>query len=595
MNLTAQLKAWLIENCGVAEGASDEDFRKAAATAVFVTPDGDAGHLSQDKLSELTADKAAEGAGKLTQILGDLAKGQKAINERLDAIDKGGGDADQLAAAAKATREAIAAMIEGTPPLDSDDLQAAADAKKVAEEKAEEEKAAKEAKDIEHRYDKANSAQLGSKLYAGGDGAYTAVEGHRPNVTMKWAHTQYDDTHKGAHFSERLANGQKSAIGGRVITDIGLGAGGRPLNHPSELDKAVSGAYAKFRIHSQLAHRCPSRLRMTAHDEQLMSYAMHELKWGGVIGGICAGDPHTIEVDNRKLTGLDRKALLDESGGSEGLEIAPIVFDDAIIMYAFLLGELFPLVNVVNLTRGRRVEGAVLAELTLQSGHVEGSAMNLFNTASFVTAFDTPIFAVSGGFEIGLDFITDTPVDIGGIIVEEYGKALLKYLDTQIATGDGTTEPEGVMNASGITAVAFGGVTPTVAAYESILFTVEKRFKSADTRARTVFCSNELSYSRARGIAVGTSDARRVFGMDEESYEVFGHGYKITESMTNTQLFFGNLARYRLYRRQGMTFRVSTEGETLIRKNTMLITLRARYGGQIEDSGAYAASTTLLA
>lgn len=592
MKITALFKAWLIKNCGVSEDASDDDCRKAAAEATFVTPEGDDGYLSQEMLAELTADKAAAGASKLAEALAGITSGMDKINERLDSIKSNSSDADALKATAEAINKTVDKMVSGDVGSGNGDDDAAA--KAAAAKKIADDKAASDAQQIDDKYDKDVASQLGSKFYIGSSagGLSELHVSHADKVNMKWAHTQYSSTKSGAVFPAELGHGGKSPIAGLPIMDGGVN-GTRQLDHPSELDRAVAGAYAKFNVQSQLGVKCPRKFRMTSHDEQLMSYALRDLKWGGVIGGECSGDNGAIGVDCRLLTDFDRKALLDDSvAASGGVEIAPIVFDDAIILYAFLSGELFPLVNVVNITRGRRIEGAVLAELTLISD-TEGTAHNLFTTTGFVTAFDTNIFTVVGGFEIGLEFISDTPIDIGGVIVEQYGRALLKWLDTQIATGDGTTEPEGVMNASGITSVAFASIAPTVTAYEAILFTVEKRFKTADTRARTIFCSNELSYSRAKGIAVGASDARRVFGMDHEDYTLLNHPYRITESMTNTQLFFGNMARYRLYRRQGMTFRTSTEGETLIRKNTMLITLRARYGGQIEDSGAFAVSTTL--
>ena len=74
------------------------------------------------------------------------------------------------------------------------------------------------------------------------------------------------------------------------------------------------------------------------------------------------------------------------------------------------------------------------------------------------------------------------------------------------------------------------------------------------------------------------------------SYKWMGQPYKINESLANTQIFCAILARYRGYRRKGFTLRTSTEGDTLIRANEMLITFTARYGGQLER-GACAATT----
>jgi len=83
--------------------------------------------------------------------------------------------------------------------------------------------------------------------------------------------------------------------------------------------------------------------------------------------------------------------------------------------------------------------------------------------------------------------------------------------------------------------------------------------------------------------------------MTHEDYMMFGRPFSINGSMTNAQIFFGVLPRYRMYRRLGMTMRSSTEGTTLIRRNMLLISSRSRWGGQIEDPGAFAVTTDALA
>ena len=68
--------------------------------------------------------------------------------------------------------------------------------------------------------------------------------------------------------------------------------------------------------------------------------------------------------------------------------------------------------------------------------------------------------------------------------------------------------------------------------------------------------------------------------------------FKINESLTNAQIFYGIMARYRMYRRKGLTVRTSTEGDTLIRANELLIAVMARYGGQVERAACFGVTTT---
>ena len=171
-------------------------------------------------------------------------------------------------------------------------------------------------------------------------------------------------------------------------------------------------------------------------------------------------------------------------------------------------------------------------------------------------------------------------------------------LDTQIVLGDGTTEPEGIFNQTGIVTVAFGSVAPTVGGYEQLLFGVTKQQKKGYDPSRIAFVSNETSYRRMKAIPVSGSDERRVFGegfmgtSGYETYSLMGHPYKIVAAMANTQIAFANFARYRLYRRLGQQMRMSTEGATNIRSNVLLLMTRSRWGGQLEEGASAAVTTT---
>jgi HK97 family phage major capsid protein len=68
--------------------------------------------------------------------------------------------------------------------------------------------------------------------------------------------------------------------------------------------------------------------------------------------------------------------------------------------------------------------------------------------------------------------------------------------------------------------------------------------------------------------------------------------YKINESLTNAQIFYAIMGRYRMYRRRGLTMRTSQEGDTLLRNNELLMVAMARYGGQMERGATIARTTT---
>jgi hypothetical protein len=77
-----------------------------------------------------------------------------------------------------------------------------------------------------------------------------------------------------------------------------------------------------------------------------------------------------------------------------------------------------------------------------------------------------------------------------------------------------------------------------------------------------------------------------------DGYTWMGRAFKVNESLLNSQIFYAIMGRYRMYRRRGLTIKNSVEGDTLIRRNEMLMVCMARYGGQLERGAAAAVTST---
>lgn len=576
MKLTVKLKSWIVRNTDTKASASDEDFKKAAGEALV------SGILDVDELKSLSMDEDDEEAEAfhmtmkgITDVLQDI---KASLNKDDDDDLDGEKDSD------KDDKEGSKMECAKCKATVMADAKGGYTCKKCGYMQK------PEGKDYSGN-DKGGKKSGPSEFEKmvtriGGRGGMYYEEGDEKSfdIRVKEAAEQYDDTKSTMTYPEYNSKGHSHAFAGQPMRDFSDGQS-RVINEPSDLDKAVSGAFAKFLVNSaKIRSKSLAFMQLPDHDKELLMHAMQKMNWGGSSDG---GD--LADIKNRRLTPHEQKALIDD-GTSGGLEAAPIVFDDMVIQTPLLNGELFPLVNTVPLDRGRRIEGVATGTVTGSWGGVDDTAISLFNTASYVSAFDTTIFRWEGAVRIGLDFLSDTPIDFGQHFTQQYGERLLEDLDDVIATGNGTTQPEGIMNKSGTTSVAFGGTT-TLGNYESLRFGVAKPEHKANLMRTAVFCGTETSYQRARAIPVGASDARRLGGMDYDSYKWMERPYKINESLSNAQIFYAILGRYRMYRRRGLTIRTSTEGDTLIRNNEMLMVAMARYGGQLER-GAVAAVTS---
>lgn len=354
---------------------------------------------------------------------------------------------------------------------------------------------------------------------------------------------------------------------------------GREVELPSELEFAKAGALFKL-----FAKKQGLPCELTDHERELVEASFRD-PWCGMIGSQW----------KTGIDGLRVKTLLTDAT-SGGTYVVPEWFDEDVITTPLLSGELAPMITWKDVPRGTAVEGASIGNPTVSWGTAEGSQISLFDTDSLIGEVNTTIYPVAGSVEVGRDHLADSPVDVGRTLMENLGRSMAAEIDKVIAGGSGTSRPTGIQNAAGISSVTpsgGAGADQTVADYEGLIFAVGKQYRTG-AGARCAFLANDTTYSRARGIAVGATDQRRVFGMETSthaSYTILGYPFKIQNDLTNPYIFFGDMSKYRMYRRKGMEVRWVTEGKELARKNLALLLVRSRMGGRVVDSNAFAKIT----
>ncbi len=424
---------------------------------------------------------------------------------------------------------------------------------------------------------------------------------------VKGVEELYSKSKTAAIASTKCADGERASghpFAGRQVRSPGTN---RLLDLPSELDMAVTGAFWKLKLNQGWkGNEMPAGLRMTEHDRDLVAYALHHMKWTGEKqmatedGGFA-----DVEIRDRLLTPSEIKStqLLDDgapsssyslSGGTSGGSLVPLVFDDAIVTIPVLHGELFPHVDLHSLPMGRRIVSDQIANPTVSWGTAEGSAITPFTTDNFVTELDSTVYPIVGAFELGLDFMEDTPVAIGSKIIEIYGYKHLEALDNVIALGtSANSQPTGIIGSAGVTSISSvlgAGGSMVVGDLEALMFGVPKATRLSQG-GRTIYFSNDTMYRRVRAIPQGENDARRVFGMTHADYTVMSRPYKVQNDIPDGNIVFANMAYYRMWRRRGLDVRVITEGITLGYKNTQVIIVRARWAGRPVLGSAFAVMT----
>lgn len=544
MTLTKALKGFISEKCGVAADAADDVFRKALGDGVAN------GTLDIAKVQELSAKSQSDGESKVRGIVADELK---------NALT----NPDVLGAIAKAMGGKVGGDGGSTPTP------------------------ATGATGGEGLATKAFSTAAG-RPDGTGEGDPYAGRIEVKSVVERFAHTPSNLT-----YDQSPNVFLKSAFGGQQVFSGNPSYGGYALETPTPRTKAIAGAWFKKLVGGafrQAGMAVPRTWALNEQDQMLIKHAIHECQFVGSLPDQYGGE---VYLTGQKLhSDMWRKTLLDDST-SGGLEAVPIEFDAAVILTPVLSGELFPLVDVRNVNR-RRIEATAIGNPTVTWGGASGTSISLFNTDSFISAFDNNIHVVDGAMELGNDFLADSPLDVAGIVQDNYGKVFRQQLDHVIATGDGITQPEGLFTASGVATVTpagGAGTAPQVGDYEGLMHGIAKEYQQEaglPPNSRMVFIGTQTSYQRARSIPVDSSnDARRIFGQDNQmDYRLMGLRYSINSSLTNAQIGCFCLNRYRMYRRLGFTVQIAANDAQSLRRNTQTIVVRGRFGGSLEKAAA---------
>ena len=420
-------------------------------------------------------------------------------------------------------------------------------------------------------------------LGLGIDASYMEPEGDRMGDKAKGGSTA--DRVRVKDPSERYS--AKRYEGRHVKTGQPVVYGGAPVMTPSELDKAKIGVLLK-----QMARKAgffTSGPALTEHERSLLAEMVEKEAW------FEPADDRQLGATPAKVDNV--KALLDDTV-SGGVFVAPMVFDAATIQYPLLNGELFPFVDLKEMAGGRRIQTAAIGNPTVSWGVPPGTAVQEFNTSSLITPISGTVYDGQCAVEISNNLQFDSPVDVGAELIERIGQRMLSELDRVVAGGNGTSEPQGFLNASGLTTIqtdASSNGPPTVGDYEGLIFAVPKQYRRADFNP--CFVANDVSYRRARSISVGPGDERRVFGMDHQEYKLLEYPYRVVNldpsagGIANGTAAFACLRRYRLWRSPAFSQQFTREGRALALANTALLVMRYRFAGQVVDANGFAVWT----
>jgi len=378
--------------------------------------------------------------------------------------------------------------------------------------------------------------------------------------------------------SERYNKARKT--GRHVKTQQPVQYLGRDVEQASEYDRAMFGLIVKnyFRQNGV-------QLNWTEHDQQFLQEIVEEQSWCGLA--------HGQHFEGMLPTSM--KAPLLGTSTSGGNDLIPTVLDNMIISDLLTHSELLPYVTIRDVG-ARTLETPTAGPVSVTWNTTEGSAVGDFDCSDMFDKISTSVFPVDFVMEVSLTLLDDALPDVGSFLMSHVTERMLCELDKVIAVGNGTSQPLGLFNTSGVVAtpVTNSGGTIVWADVENLIAALPKPYRARNLSP--MFVANDTTYFRFRGIPQVTGGNMRVGGNDTyASYQLGEYPFKVQGDIPNTDMAFVAMRKYWLLRRSGLSMMWERGGKTLVTERKALLSANARFGGRIIDANAVAVFENLPA
>jgi HK97 family phage major capsid protein len=409
-------------------------------------------------------------------------------------------------------------------------------------------------------------------------------------VDVRKASDAFDGTQLRKVYPKKGTNGLRwdHAWAGQDVTYNDPIVGPKPLYHMSERQKAQMGAWVRWQTQKMV--KMPL---MREHDWQLLRELLDEAEWVGD-----TFNPSTAQMEYvgtpRKLTQWEIKTML-EDGTSGGTNLVPYFYDVELVTFPLLFGQLAPYVDEKDLPVSNQVKVPTHQNLVINEGPAEGDSpgITLQTTTSLAGIYTVNVFNATGAITAGRFLLEDSPIRLQETWTSLYQAALLNFLDSEIAAGAGTSFITGLVNTSSPGTYTAQNATAgpvTVSDVQDMIATMPVQYRMPNDKPKLAWICRDALYWHIRNIPVASSggsitDQRLIYGYNWADYELedvrvaIVDGYNTAAALASSTLMLARLDKYRLWRRKGATFEISTEGKTLMLANELLLTIRARYAG----------------
>ena len=270
---------------------------------------------------------------------------------------------------------------------------------------------------------------------------------------------------------------------------------------------------------------------------------------------------------------LIRKALSEGSDGAGGY-LVPTEYRAELIRRVPELSELFPLVRKVPVIGDSGEYPKLDADVAITWGRSENDNITV-SDPSF-TQLTWTVRNMSAITYLSRELVSDANPGIVETVTALFSEAVAAERDKMIAIGDGSTQPQGIYSAAGLSSVAVNGSLDYAALVE-LKFALSRKYHRG---ARWVMNSTNLQ----RITALTDDNGLPVFRdaiVAGESPRILGKEYAIQDDLPDSVIFFGDLSHYLWFDRERMMIESTSTGGDTFRKHQVAIKVVERCDGKL--------------
>ena len=158
---------------------------------------------------------------------------------------------------------------------------------------------------------------------------------------------------------------------------------------------------------------------------------------------------------------------------------------------------------------------------------------------------------------VPFELMQDSAIDIEGIVANGLGERLGRIMNTHLTTGNGSTQPNGVVTASTLGKTAASATAITAAELVDLVHSVDRAYRVGP---KVGFMLNDLTVAAIKKLTLGTGDASPLWSpsiRDGEPDRIWGYPYWVnndidTIASAKKTILFGDFSKFIVRKVAGM-------------------------------------------